>query len=73
MPIKLKKSQTNYIKNTNKTVTTHFYIKSTPLVELQKEYEGCFSTDIQGATITKRGKGKLKAKIQNELVRRKVM
>jgi len=73
MPIKLKKSQSNYIKNTNKTVTTHFYIKSTPLVELQKEYEGCFSTDIQGATITKRGKGKLKAKIQNELVRRKVM
>ena len=73
MPIKLKKSQTNYIKNTNKTVTTHFYIKSTPLVELQKEYEGCFSTDIQGATITKRGKGKLKAKIQNELVRRKVL
>ena len=73
MPIKLKKSQTNYIKNTNKTVTTHFYIKSTPLVELQKEYEGCFSTDKQGATITKRGKGKLKAKIQNELVRRKVM
>jgi hypothetical protein len=73
MPIKLKKSQSNYIKNTNKTVTTHFYIKSTPLVELQKEYEGCFSTDIQGATITKRGKGKLKAKIQNELVRRKVL
>jgi|FLMP01.1.fsa_nt_emb hypothetical protein len=73
MPIKLKKSQTVLIKKTGKRETTHYYMKNTLLTELQKEYEGCFSTDIQGATITKRGKGKLKAKIQNELVRRKVL
>jgi hypothetical protein len=73
MPIKLKKSQSTYVKGTGKTITTHYYMKNTLLTELQKEYEGCFSTDIQGATITKRGKGKLKAKIQNELVRRKVL
>jgi len=73
MPIKLKKSQSNYIKNTNKTLTTHFYIKSTPLVELQKEYDTCFSTDKQGATVTKQGKGRMKVKIQNELVKRGIM
>jgi|TARA_B110000908_G_C10016084_1_gene340838 hypothetical protein len=73
MPIKLKKSQTVIVRGTSKKVTTHYYMRSTPIAELQKEYEGCFSTDIQGATITKRGKGKLKAKIQNELVRRKVL
>jgi len=73
MPVKLKKSQSNYIKNTNKTVTTHFYIKSTPLVELQKEYDNCFSTDKQGTTVTKQGKGRMKVKIQNELVKRGVM
>ena len=73
MPVKLKKSQSNYIKNTNKYVTTHFYIKSTPLVELQKEYDNCFSKDKQGATVTKQGKGRMKVKIQNELVKRGVM
>jgi hypothetical protein len=73
MPVKLKKSQSNYIKNTNKYVTTHFYIKSTPLVELQKEYDNCFTTDRQGATVTKQGKGRMKVKIQNELVKRGVM
>ncbi len=73
MPIKLKKSQSNFIKGTNKTVTTHFYIKSTPLVELQKEYDNCFTTDRQGTTVTKQGKGRMKVKIQNELVKRGVM
>ena len=73
MPVKLKKSQSNYIKNTNKYVTTHFYIKSTPLVELQKEYDNCFTTDRQGTTVTKQGKGRMKVKIQNELVKRGVM
>ena len=73
MPVKLKKSQSNYIKNTNKYVTTHFYIKSTPLVELQKEYDNCFSKDKQGATVTKQGKGRMKVKIQNELVKRGIM
>lgn len=73
MPVKLKKSQSNYIKNTNKYITTHFYIKSTPLVELQKEYDNCFSKDKQGATVTKQGKGRMKVKIQNELVKRGVM
>ena len=28
MPVKFQKSQTTYIKNTNKYVTTHFYVKS---------------------------------------------
>jgi len=73
MPIKLKKSQSNFIKGTNKTVTTHFYIKSTPLVELQKEYDNCFSKDKQGNTVTKQGKGRMKVKIQNELVKRGIM
>jgi hypothetical protein len=73
MPVKLKKSQSNYIKNTNKYITTHFYIKSTPLVELQKEYDNCFSKDKQGATVTKQGKGRMKVKIQNELVKRGIM
>lgn len=72
MPIKLKESQTVYAKGTNKKTTTHFYMKSTPTVELQKEYDSCFSTDKQGATITKQGKGRLKVKIQNELVKRGV-
>ena len=73
MPVKLKKSQSNYIKNTHKYITTHFYIKSTPLVELQKEYDNCFSKDKQGATVTKQGKGRMKVKIQNELVKRGIM
>ena len=73
MPVKLKKSQSNYIKNTNKTITTHFYIKSTPLVELQKEYDNCFTTDRQGTTVTKQGKGRMKVKIQNELVKRGIV
>ena len=73
MPVKLKKSQSNYIKNTHKYITTHFYIKSTPLVELQKEYDNCFSTDKQGTTVTKRGKGRMKVKIQNELVKRGIV
>jgi len=73
MPIKLKKSQSNYVKGTHKTITTHFYIKSTPLVELQKEYDNCFSKDKQGTTVTKQGKGRMKVKIQNELVKRGIM
>jgi len=73
MPIKLKKSQSTYVKGTHKTITTHFYIKSTPLVELQKEYDNCFTTDRQGTTVTKQGKGRMKVKIQNELVKRGIM
>ena len=73
MPIKLKKSQSTYVKGTGKTITTHYYMKNTLLTELQKEYDNCFTTDRQGTTVTKQGKGRMKVKIQNELVKRGIM
>jgi hypothetical protein len=57
MPVKFKPSQSNFIKGTNKTVTTHFYIKSTPKQELI-DY------------LNKGQKPKIKQKCSNELVRR---
>lgn len=60
MPIKFKPSQDIRDRNTGRTTTTHFYMKSTPLSELIETYT---KPNTQP---------KLRLKIRNELVRRKV-
>lgn len=71
MPVKLKPSQTVRERGTNKLTTTHFYMKCQSMDTLVSELESCFQTDLEGRQTTKSGKGKLKQKIQNEIVRRK--
>lgn len=60
MPIKVKPSQVVRDKNSGKKHTQHFYMKCTPTAELISIYEGrnCMP--------------KLRNKIRNEFVRRKV-
>lgn len=60
MPIKFKPSQDIRDRNTGKTTTVHFYMKSTPLKELLEAY-------TKSST-----QPKLKQKIRNELIKRKV-
>lgn len=60
MPIKFKRSQDIRDRNTGKTTTVHFYMKSTPLKELLEAY-------TKSST-----QPKVRVKIRNELVRRKV-
>ena len=60
MPIKFKPSQDIRDRNTGRITTTHFYMKSTPLKELLEAY-------TKSST-----QPKVRVKIRNELVRRKV-
>lgn len=60
MPIKFKPSQDIRDRNTGKTTTVHFYMKSTPLNELLEAYT---KSNTQP---------KVKQKIRNELIKRKV-
>ncbi len=60
MPIKFKPSQDIRDRNTGKTTTVHFYMKSTPLKELLEAY-------TKSST-----QPKVKQKIRNELIKRKV-
>ena len=72
MPIKLKDSSKRVERGTKKVTIEHHYMKCQSLETLNKELESCNTTDNQGFEVTKKGKGKLKQKIMNELVRRKV-
>ena len=45
-------------------------IKNQSETTLREELERCFETDKLGREVTKKGKGKLKQKIMNELARR---
>jgi len=59
MPTKFKPSQKLLVdRQSKKTKTVHFYMKTTPTKELQEAYE--------------RVEPKIQQKIKNELVRRKV-
>jgi len=58
VPIKFRKSQTIRDKASGKNKTQHFYMKSTPIDELQETLEKSNTTP------------KLKQKIKNELLRR---
>lgn len=58
MPTKFKPSQTIRDKASGKNKSQHFYLKSTPVVELTNYLE---SSNV---------KPKIKAKVQRELVRR---
>jgi hypothetical protein len=58
MPVKFKPSQTTRDRNTGKNKTEHYYMKSTPLDELNKALENSNTPPKQ------------KQKIRNELVRR---
>ena len=57
-PVKFKPTQTTIDRNTKKTKTEHFYIKSTPKKELFDYLNNSNS------------KPKIKQKVRNELVRR---
>mgnify|MGYP000844134735 CR=1 FL=1 len=61
MPMKFKKSQTTRDKATGKTKNVHYYMSSTSTEELLKYLEGSNSQP------------KIKQKVRNELVRRKVL
>jgi hypothetical protein len=70
MPVKFKQSQTVRARGSNKSTTTHYWMKGQLIEVLEKELEACKDTDLEGRVTTKKGKGKLKQKILNELVRR---
>ena len=70
MPIKFKDSVAKYDRQTKKTTIEHHYIKNQSETTLREELERCFETDKLGREVTKKGKGKLKQKIMNELARR---
>jgi hypothetical protein len=73
MPIKLRQSQTQRIdRRSEKTTTTHYWMKGQTVDVLIEELVKCYETDDHGREVTKKGKGKLKMKILNELVRREV-
>ena len=55
-----------------KTTTTHHWMKGQKVEVLEKELESIQEVDIDGRVTTKKGKGKLKQKILNELVRREI-
>ena len=60
MPMKFKPSQTTRDKATGKVKSVHYYMRSTPTEELLKYLEGS------------NAQPKIKQKVKNELVRRKV-
>jgi hypothetical protein len=60
MPVKFKPSQSIRDRNTGKTKIEHFYMKSTPLKDLQEALEKSNTPP------------KAKQKIRNELVRRNI-
>tara|TARA_B100001996_G_scaffold355789_1_gene318659 strand:+ start:495 stop:719 length:225 start_codon:yes stop_codon:yes gene_type:complete len=70
MPIKLKESVKRVERGTKRVTIEHHYMKCQSLETLKKELESCYETDNLGREVTKKGKGKLKQKIMNELVRR---
>ncbi len=70
MPIKLKESSKRVERGTKRVTIEHHYMKCQSLETLNKELENCKETDNLGREVTKKGKGKLKQKIMNELVRR---
>jgi len=70
MPIKFKESAKRYDRQTKKTTIEHHYMKCQSIETLEKELESCTEEDSSGRVVTKKGKGKLKQKIMNELVRR---
>lgn len=70
MPIKLKESVKRVERGTKRVTIEHHYMKCQSVETLNKELESCFETDNLGREVTKKGKGKLKQKIMNELVRR---
>lgn len=70
MPVKFKPSQSVRARGATKTTTTHHWMKGQKVEVLEKELEACKDTDLEGRVTTKKGKGKLKQKILNELVRR---
>jgi len=72
MPIKLKESAKRYDRQTKKTTIEHHYMKCQSVDTLVKEFESCLETDSKGRVVTKKGKGRLKHKVLNELVRREV-
>lgn len=73
MPIKLRQSQTQRIdRRSDKTTTQHYWMKGQSIAVLVEELDKCHETDDHGRVVTKKGKGKLKKKILNELVRREV-
>ena len=61
MPVKFKESQTIRAKGSNKKTVQHFFMKSTPTNELQKELESAHLAP------------KKRQKINNELVRRNII
>lgn len=70
MPVKFKDSVAKYDRQTKKTTVEHHYMKNQSETTLREELERCFETDKLGREVTKKGKGKLKQKIMNELARR---
>jgi hypothetical protein len=72
MPVKLRPSQTVRARGATKSTTTHHYMKMQTVEVLEKELESCRETDLEGRVTTKKGKGKIKQKILNELVRREI-
>ena len=70
MPIKLKDSVKKVERGTKRVTIEHSYMKCQSLDTLNKELESCYTQDKLGNEVTKKGKGKLKQKIMNELVRR---
>lgn len=73
MPTKLKPSITTRVdRKSSKTQTTHYWMKGQTIKVLVEELGKCFETDDHGKEITRSGKGRLKQKILNELVRREV-
>ena len=72
MPVKFKPSQSVRARGSTKTTTTHHWMKGQKVEVLEKELESIQEVDIDGRVTTKKGKGKLKQKILNELVRREI-
>ncbi len=69
MPIKFKETSTTILKGGKKIVQHHF-MKDQLTGVLSEELSKCVETNQHGVEVTKKGKGKLKQKIHNELVRR---
>jgi hypothetical protein len=72
MPIKFKQSQATRARGSSKLTITHYWMKGQSVDTLVKELESIQEEDIHGRVTVKKGKGKLKQKILNELVRREI-